>query len=189
MNETVQKRLGILGVVVGVFVALGIGLVSFYKTPILMNNAGETARELMDVAIEKTYGLIDEDWRSGRVMVNDESAISGQQQWPYYFYATILDVEQPYYGSSERPAINEWVLYIETFSKKEIFLHALHAKEAEGVEHPVLGAGTTFGLMTENVEDQYKVGDVIKVFIDEPSIEKAIDEAFVPLAVFVEKRV
>ena len=82
---------------------------------------------------------------------------------------------------------NEWVLISETIGGEEIVIHALFAPSVEGVEHPVVGQKNSFGFVNE-IETMFEVGDVVKVYIDKPSIEEALyDDKVVPLAIFVEE--
>ena len=190
MKKTAFLKWGkVVGIVLAVLVALGFGLYSFYKSSLMVNDLGEKIRRPVDRVVEKSqklFGNKDESWNPARVMVNTEPTIAGQD-WPYYFYATVKVAGQPYYGDMDKPITNEWVLIADTMDKEEVVIHSLFAPVVEGVDHPVVGQKNSFGLVNE-IETMFKAGDVVKVYIDKPSIEEALyDDKVVPLAIFVEE--
>lgn len=173
-------------VVLGVILVLGVGLVSFYKSSILVSDFGEFLRKPLDLFGRSMNGLFrpDEVWYPSRVMVNDKPALVGQEKWPYHFYVKVLKVDHPYYGKEDQGsirAINEWFLKTETFSGKEVMIHVLAARVVEGVDHPVFEDQKTFVTLSDKVESQFIEGDVIQVFINKTTFKDAV---IYPLAVF-----
>ena len=191
MKKTAFVKWGkVVGIVLVVLLALGFGLYSFYKSSVMVNDLGEKIRRPVDGVVKKSqklFGNKDEAWNPSRVMVNTETTVTGDD-WPYYFFAKVKVAGQPYYGDMDKPIANEWVLVADALSGEEVVIHALFAPVVEGIDHPVVGQLSTFGFINE-VETMFEVGDMVKVYIDKPSIEEAkFDDKIVPLAIFVEER-
>ena len=189
MVKFAKRNLKSLVIVISGIGILIVGLFGFYKAPVLVNSVGELIRRPFDVISEQTSKVIngDENWKPSRIVYNNQSTVKGED-WPYYFYAKVLEAGQPYYGDLDYPAGNEWFLVVEDYSGEEIVVHAMFGSVVEGVDHPVVGQENSLGFLTD-IENMFKVGDVVKIYIDKPSIKEAMyDSKIIPEAIFVEAR-
>ena len=155
-----------------------------------MDETGEQVRRYLDnLIVRQNY--------PSRVLVNLDKQIPGEDNWPYYVYAKVIDVEELYYGkyldssredNKEIRVANELFVNVELFNKKTVGLHIYFSGKDE-FKHPIEDIKQTFFIIVDDQVNSLQAGDVVKVFIDKPTVKQAkVDEVIYPLAVLFEGR-